>query len=113
MNNTRSKKKLIPYKTLEELHHTYTLGVPLAQLVRQLDNTISSPTLKALIGHYEVWLTISARPHAKLTADVKAIYDSLFPDWLNLSDGAPQVQLCPNGVLYIGTFPYGDWIYND
>jgi hypothetical protein len=95
MKITKAKRKLIPRETLQIIEEKLRMGVPLAKTIRDLDLDISRTVVTKLVRYNEV---------AELDETVK---NSLFPDWL---DGK-VVKENPDGWVYTGFFPWGNWSY--
>lgn len=99
-------RKLLTPSTLAHLAKLTTVGVPVANAMRQLDleGKITRPTVVSLLKAYAERHDIN-QSHSDTTCS------SLFPDWLNKTGDAVQEQ--PENHSYIGYFPQGYWVASD
>lgn len=107
MNNytTSAKRKLLAQDVMNEVVKLRELGVPLNTIIRNKELQISRPLLKQLLQHYQTLLAMQAVDGTM----VETYVDSLFPEWLDITNNQPQQQ--PDGWSYSGMFPLGEWIY--
>lgn len=103
MKKTKAKRKLLSEDNLNWLQDRLDLGVPLARAIRDKKLAISNPAVSTLLEWYAVY-TVNPETFT-------AVYDSLFPAWLDQSDN--MVQSNPSNWIYAGRFPWGYWIYDD
>lgn len=95
MKTTKAKRKLIPYPLYCELKERFDLQVPVRTLWREYHLNISVVSLKKILK----------LNHLKDAPD--PVKNSYFPPWLNAE--IKQVQQTPDGWLYVGVFPFGEW----
>ncbi len=102
----KSLRKHITKAKLDELAKLYIKGVPITRLVRDNSLDVSAPHLNKLIKAYFAADKLAMNKRAKQEAD--AIFNSLFPPWLDLTGNVVQVQ--PSDWKYEGYFPFGRWV---
>lgn len=107
--NLKSKKKLLPYAVLADIHYKKNLGVSISALIRQLDYKITPPTLKLLLMQFGAHKILLDSEHIAPKRRESNIYCSFFPLWVANLPPKLAVQQCPNGIRYTGLFPYGKW----
>lgn len=114
---TRRKRRLMCEKHLAAIHVMYTDGVPLAKLIRTVNNEVSAPTLKALLIHFGEYKNLQrsvsvlgSNSSVHLDNQLIRLRGNLFPSWLRDTDSLiGSIQSCPDGVSYFGKFPTGSW----
>lgn len=96
------KRKLLAPTVALKLVTLRRLGVPYSRLIKDLDLSMTVPTLTKLITAYDTFYN-----NAEMTAELG---DRLFPSWLNLD--CDKVQEAPEGWVYQGYFPLvGEWVH--
>ena len=87
-------RKLIVEHVLTDLYHKTEQGIPLKRAMRQLNVSLTQPTVVKLLNHYAI------------SSDITQA--SIFPEWLN--PNGPPVQTQPTNWVYEGYFPLGVWV---
>lgn len=93
---TQAKRKLLSLATLRKVSDRDELGVPLTRIISDLELDISRPHLRKLISYY------TASPLSP------QVLKSIAPKWVDPTSAQTQIQ--PNGWVYSGVFPFGEWI---
>lgn len=101
------KRKLIRPDVLDAMRVRKSLGVAVAELMRQYlpDDSMTRPTVVKLLTAYDAIDTLYRIDASKKYLAVSA---SLNPDWLD-PEGI-EVQEQPDDWSYEGYFPLGRWI---
>lgn len=88
----RRPRKLLSRTMLEAIDEDIESGVPLTRAIRKQSLDVTYPVVKKLLAYKD-------DPQAQA---------SLFPDWLDPDSNEVQVQ--PEGWVYSGFFPRGEWL---
>lgn len=104
MKQTKAKRKLLAKDVLDALANKIELGVPLSRAIRDLKLDISNPTAKKLLNCYSI---LNSFDRLEFEESETVVNNSMFPAWLDKS--STNVQENPDGWIYVGYFPLGEW----
>lgn len=97
---------LIKRETLTHLYFLRNEGVPVSELIRKHNISVTRPTLAKLFTY------IDASEKNKRSKKVdEIIFNSMFPKWLN--DAEEDVVKQPPEWRYEGRMPLGKWVLNE
>lgn len=95
MRGTSAKRFLLRPDVAAELKQQLEQGVPVQRAMRNFSLECSRPTIVKLM---DAMLLVDTDDKVKA---------SLNPDWLDNEGDALQMQ--PEGWIYVGRFPLGEW----
>ena len=95
MRGTKAKRFLLRPDVASDIQAEVAIGVPVQRAMQNYGLDCSRPTLVKLLD---------ARQLAETNDVAKA---SLHPAWLEPDGSALQLQ--PEGWIYVGRFPLGEW----
>ena len=93
---------LITEPLLIKIFKDFSVGVPVAKLIKNYNLSMSQPTLNKLLNTYDILLNKSL-----VDSDYWTVWSSLFPCWPTMHSDNIMIQ--PATHVYYGTWPYGKW----